>query len=108
MLETALICSLICTFWFALFWEDMIFETPGEFMRMNLPSYITKPLFDCLTCMSGVWGIVLSVIFLDHPGPVEVVKFVFCLGGMNTIIHAAINFFMASKECYQNGHHYNP
>lgn len=108
MLELVIFCSLICTFWYALFWEDMIFEVPGEFMRINLPTYITKPLFDCLTCMSGVWGIVLAAIFMDHPAISDIIKFVFFLGGMNTIIHAVLNYLIASKNYYEYGHKRNP
>jgi len=104
MIENVIIASLICTFWYMLFQEDMIFESIGDLLRFTVPDWINKPLFDCLTCMSGVWGLLLYALLVGDNDIRTIVIFIACLGGMNAIIHAMLNFLIAVKEKV-NEHH---
>lgn len=73
-----------------LFQEGHLLEKQGTWMRNRWPKYITKPLFDCPICQSSFWGIIgfLAIRYffgIDLPWR-QLIPFVFCLCGLNTII----------------------
>lgn len=70
------------------FHSDEIFGFAGDWMRKKLPEYIKKPLFDCVYCMSSVWGTLFFILFLSNYPLYLWVIFVFCLTGLNSIIKA--------------------
>jgi len=74
-----------------LFQEGHLLERPGNWMRDRSPEpWWIKPLFDCPICMSSVWGIVgffaVDYFFDLHMPYRQIVPFVFCLCGLNTIL----------------------
>jgi len=52
--------SLIVAFYVQAVWicfqEDMIFEWAGNFLSMNLPDFMQKPVYDCPICMTPWHG----------------------------------------------------
>lgn len=73
-----------------LFQEDMIFEKQGNWIELKLGKYWSKPVISCPVCMSSVWGIIgfFSIRYffnVDLPFR-QIVPFVFCLCGLNTVI----------------------
>jgi len=91
---------------FILFQKGQIFGTEGRLFgdigaKMRGPKskpedppskreFYAKPLFDCPICMSSIWGIIgfFAIRFffnVDLPLK-QLIPFVLCLGGLNTII----------------------
>jgi hypothetical protein len=73
-----------------IFQEDMIFEKQGNFIENKLGKYWSKPVVSCPVCMSSIWGIIgfFSIrYFFNVDLPIrQILPFVFCLCGLNTII----------------------
>jgi hypothetical protein len=89
MLQTITIISLIIIFIHATTWEGMIFEKVNEIFE-DAPSWIRKPLFDCPTCMSPWWClIVLFFMSYEIQNYKDVIMIMFSVGGLNTIIDCA-------------------
>lgn len=59
MLHHIIIISLVCTSVHLVTREGRLMHW---FYRLcfRLPSWIKKPLYDCLLCMGGIWGLTLS------------------------------------------------
>jgi hypothetical protein len=68
-----------------LFAEHMILGTVAVKLRELIPTYITKPLFDCPPCMSSIHG---SFIYLVYSGRSiqEWILYCILLCGFNYII----------------------
>jgi hypothetical protein len=73
-----------------LFQDDHLLEGPGVIITAYVGEKWVKPLFDCPICMSSVWGVIgfFSIrYFFNVDLPMrQIVPFVFCLCGLNTII----------------------
>lgn len=54
MIETIVVFTLTVFFIHATFQEGMILSPVRNMIDLHLPHFITKPLYDCPTCM-GVW-----------------------------------------------------
>lgn len=43
--------------------DEMILDKPARYLEVKLPYWMTKPLFNCPTCMASVWGTVYYIAF---------------------------------------------
>jgi len=78
-----------------LFQEDMILEKHGKSITNRVGEYWAKPLINCPVCMSSVWGVIgfFSIRYffnVDLPMK-QIIPFVFCLCGLNTIISKLVS-----------------
>lgn len=78
-----------------LFQENHLFEKPGDWIEEKLGEKWSKPVVHCPICMSSVWGIIgffaIRYFFgVDLPLK-QLIPFVFCLCGLNTIISKLTN-----------------
>jgi hypothetical protein len=72
-----------------LFQQDHLFEKQGDWLELKLGKW-SKPLVHCPICQSSVWGIIgffaIRWIFgVDLPFK-QLIPFVFCLCGLNTLL----------------------
>lgn len=49
--------------------------------------FLRKPLFDCLICMTSIWGTVLYFLFHRE---LNYLEFLFTVGGISTIIYGIV------------------
>lgn len=73
------------------FWEKLLSFLPE---RVNL--YLRKPLFECLTCCSSVYGILFSLNVFSVS--VDYLLFLFQVAGLDYLISVIINFFHDKAE----------
>lgn len=65
--------------------DGEIFGKPANWMRTNLPEWVTKPLFDCKYCMASIHGTMIFYSFLWGWSPFMWIVFCFCLCGWTAI-----------------------
>jgi len=73
-------------------WEGMIFSEPrialqnllDKLFGVKISTYIQKPLFSCLMCMSSFWGAIAIIIFKIPSN--EWIFTILCVCGLNAII----------------------
>lgn len=75
---------------YIIFQKDQIFEKAGDWLKEKLGDYWSKPVAMCPICMSSVWGLIgfFAIRFffnVDLPYK-QIIPFIFCLCGLNTII----------------------
>ena len=58
----------------------------------NAPVWIKKPLFNCLTCMTSVWGTPLFFVFHHDHNILAFVGFILPLGGVMYLIDCVLTF----------------
>lgn len=68
-----------------LFDEGMLLGFIGKLMRDKMPSWLSKPLFDCPPCMSSVHGTLVYLIFYPE-GVFLWFFYIVVLCGVNYII----------------------
>lgn len=85
MIEKVIICSLIVTAIYSVMQPDMIFEKVAYWFEDHLPAALHKPVFDCLTCMGGIWGFVVYWIAF-HGSVGEWIAVNISVIGLNAII----------------------
>jgi len=99
MLSNGIIIALIILFIHGCTWTDMIFDRPASWLRMRLPEWITKMLFDCPACMSPYYGTLIIYIADRYKvgdfsfQPVPVILTVLVAGGVNIFSIMAIRRF---------------
>jgi len=64
--------------------------------RLRLPLWLSKPLYDCPTCMASVYGVAFSFYF--QLPPLEAVWFIFQLAAINGILEV---LYLAIKAVYE-------
>ena len=85
LLLTSLVTSIQIVFIHVLFWDGMIFA----FMKENrLNSFVQKPLYSCLICMTSIWGCLLWLF--EWQGTIEFMPFLFTVGGINVLIYGIV------------------
>lgn len=92
MIERAIILSLTITAIYMLFQQGMLLgwfrimiaNLFDRLLDKNWSRYLQKPLWDCLTCMSSVWTIVLTLSFNW--------KLILLVCGINTLIDKFLNY----------------
>jgi hypothetical protein len=57
------------------------------FLLHDILSFLRKPLFDCLICMTSIWGTVLWLLFHRE---LNYLEFLFTVGGISTIIYGIV------------------
>ena len=77
--------SLIITAIYVSFLPTMIFHKISLYLQ-RLPTWTHKPLFECLTCMGGIYSIVLMLILDKHIDFIIMLQVI----GLNAIISALI------------------
>jgi hypothetical protein len=95
MLEAAAICSLKILFVWAAMQPGMILfplrwvlEGMISFLPVRVMLWVRKPLFDCLFCMSSVWGFLFSI---DQASlSFGYLVFLFTVGGINYLVETGI------------------
>lgn len=68
--------------------DEMIFSKPALWIETKVPYWVTKPLFNCPTCMASVHSIVpywyMTEFSIDNA--IIYVVYVFALAGLSTIL----------------------
>ena len=70
----------------------------------NAPVLIKKPLFECMMCMSSVWGITFWYIAGNSILNTELISFLLTLSGVMFILDILISFIIKklnSRELFQ-------
>src|SRR5690242_7557171 len=100
MLEVILLTSLKIIFIYGamqegeiLFWLRQLLERFVALFPAKYQFYLRKPLFDCMFCMSSVWGLIF--LFLPMPLFVEIILSV---AGLNYLLSALVGFLHAAKD----------
>ena len=90
---TILITSLaIAALHYMIVWEGMILYPLKKHLQ-KLPRLIRKPLFECLFCMSSIWG-TASLFFVFKLQFNEYFIFnLFAIAGMNLLIELFVTLF---------------
>ena len=84
MIEKIIILSLIITAIYVSMREGMIFGFMGVFFRRSLPAVMRSPVFECLTCMGGVYGVILHAMLWGVSW--SMIPVVIAVIGLNSII----------------------
>lgn len=85
LLLMAAITSAQITFIHMLFWDGMILRF---FKENKLPRFIQKPLYDCLICMTSIWGFFFWIA--EWNASVNLFWFWFLVGGINVLISGIV------------------
>lgn len=80
--------ALIITAIHVSMWDSMIFAKIRLYLQ-RLPSWMHKPLFDCLICMGGVYTLILYPIMYGFD--YQIITTMLQVIGINTIIVALIS-----------------
>lgn len=83
--------ALIIVFIHVSFMEGMFLYKFREWLEWDeLPGYIKKPLYDCLTCMTSIWG---TILWFGFGGGFEVGFFLYILllGGILALVDNFMN-----------------
>lgn len=93
ILSTVIITSLaIAALHYMIVWEGMILYPLKKYLQ-RLPRLIRKPLFECLFCMSSIWG-TASLFFVFKLQFNEYFIFnLFAIAGMNLLIELFVTLF---------------
>jgi len=96
ILSTVIITSLsIAALHYMIIWEGM-FLFPLKKHLQRLPLLIRKPLFECLFCMSSIWG-TASLFFIFKLQLNEYfIFYLFAIAGMNLLIELSVTLFKKS------------
>lgn len=70
-----------------------LLETIVSKFPVNWQFYLSKPLYDCLFCMSSVWGL----LFIYIPMPLWI-NIILSVAGLNYLWSALIGFLHAKTE----------
>lgn|ERR1700741_1574231 len=89
MLQHIIINSLIIIGIHITCWPDMLFEAIANELDGLLPPWLRKPLYDCVMCMSSIWG--FSYLLCIHPNCIDsvlkVIAHILAVCGINAIIN---------------------
>lgn len=70
-------------------WEGMVLFPLKKYLE-RLPVIIRKPLYECLFCMSSIWGI--TILYFIHKLPIDLhfIYYLFAIAGVNFIIEITV------------------
>ena len=89
-LELILNNSLLIAGVHVLFWPGMILSSLTKYL-IRLPLLVRKPLFECLICMSSIWG---TAFFLSLNGlSLKLIPHVLAVCGCNLILDSCIHYW---------------
>jgi hypothetical protein len=94
MLLQAIQISLIILAIHALYWEGMLLY---RFRYDASPSWVRKPLYECLICMSSVWTIVCCLYMnfwghINHFADLSIIPLMLMVCGINVILDSVIYY----------------
>jgi len=70
--------------------NDMIFDRPARWIEMRIPYDLTKPLFNCPTCMASIHSIV--PFWISYDVSIEtVITYLIYVGGLATVSTLIVN-----------------
>lgn len=110
LILNAFICSALCIFMWRIFQEGMLLfkirQVLDSVTRSPVGGFIRKPLYECLTCMTSVWGATYYILtFSDQPLDIgHLIKFMVIVGATN----AVFDTYFAFKELFQTIDHNEP
>jgi hypothetical protein len=87
LISRSVILTFLVVFIHASMWQGMIFAKAGRLFS-KLPTYIRKPLFECIVCMAPWWGVFIYTGIWQW----NVVDVLLCV-----IVSAGINVLISSK-----------
>jgi hypothetical protein len=90
MLQQVIFNSLIILGIHALFWPGMILVKFRKYLE-RMPRFCKKPLFDCLICMSSVWGVTFFLCFNKLSW--HLIPHVLAVCGLNVILDSAVYYW---------------
>lgn len=64
--------------------EGMIFEPIGDWLIKVLPNELSKPLFNCMSCMASIWGFPVALYLFGIS--FAIIPYCIALCGLNTLI----------------------
>ena len=84
-------------------WEGMVLFPLKKYLE-RLPVIIRKPLYECLFCMSSIWGI--TILYFIHKLPIDLhfIYYLFAIAGVNFLIEITVTaiskliIYLISKE----------
>lgn len=97
MIEKVLLIAFFSYGYCSTFWEGMIFEKIGDWLKERLPEYIQKPLFLCPICNAFWSGTAIYWIFWANDWK-EWLLVCICAIGINAVIVNLINKIEAISE----------
>lgn len=74
----------------AVCWDGNAFDRVNRW-TWRWPSWLKKPLFDCLFCMSSIWSVPTYVLFYDSWSTVGYLRHVFPLAGILFLLDFILN-----------------
>ena len=83
--------SLIIVAIHALFWPGMLFVGFRKYLD-RLPGFMRKPLFDCMICMSSVWG-TFFFLCVNKVLSIGLIPHVLAVCGLNVILDSVIYYW---------------
>ena len=69
-------------------YEDMVLFWVKQKLDFRLPLLLRKPLYDCLTCMGGIYGIAAWFLVFNYSVDWKIIPFILSVAGLNAIIQA--------------------
>lgn len=86
MIEFCLCASLsILAIYVCINWPGMIFNRALPYLEEYTPAFIKKPLYECLICMSSIWGGSIYLIYFKSLH-LDIVWAVLIIAGINTLL----------------------
>lgn len=102
---TILITSFaIAAIHYMIAWEGMVLFPLKKYLE-RLPVIIRKPLYECLFCMSSIWGI--TILYFIHKLPIDLhfIYYLFAIAGVNFLIEITVTaiskliiYFMTQED----------
>lgn len=100
MLTIILITSLKIIFMYGamqegeiLFFLRRFFEWCLSKLPIKAEQYLRKPLFDCMFCMSSIWGFTFLVLPMPY-----ILDLILSIAGLNYLWSALVGFLHAGKD----------
>ena len=90
LIATILIASLACTGFHILYMVRMPLFKIRVLCDAYAPVWVRKPLYDCLPCMTSLYGIPMLIILMEFPPITDLIIPVLATLGLNGIISLAI------------------
>lgn len=74
----------------------LLFEKLLELLPIKMNLYLRHPFFNCIICMSSVYGILFTIDIFSFSW--QYLLFIFQVGGLNFILSLFIHFFHDRAE----------
>lgn len=72
-------------------WPDMINFWFARWGNLHFPASMQKPLYDCVTCMSSIYGVGYCLGFTNYISDIQyLILHIVCLSGFNFVINVLV------------------